>query len=1177
MTNRFEKIERKLESFIRKYYTNELLRGVILFFAFGLLYFLLTLLIEYFFWLSPAGRTVLFWAFIAVEIGLLAKFVVLPLTRLFKLAKGINFKDAAGIIGNHFPEVSDKLINTLQLKSEANGSELMLASIEQKSEDLEPIPFKLAIDFKKNVKYLKYAAIPVLVFLIANYAGKEEVFSSSYERVVNYNEAYEPPAPFTFYVINEDLEAIENKNYELLVRTVGDISPEQVSIRFNDEEYFLQQIAPGEYSYSFEQPVEDITFSLKGNKVVSQAYTLEVLKVPVLVDFEMELKYPAHTRKGQERIKNTGNAVIPEGTLVTWKLDTRQTEGVDLVLKDTVISFALSENVRPSKQFKSSKRIYNNTSYELSTSNERLKNYERLAYNLQVIKDQYPQLSLEAKRDSVSNQQTYFYGRVSDDYGLTKLQLVYYAADSDEKAYKQIAISKGNVDQFIYAFPDQLELKEGVNYEYYFEVFDNDAVHSFKSTKSTVYSFVKLTEDELKNQQLEQQQQSISNLDKSLQKMKAREKELQQIARTQKEKKQLTFNDQKKLDNFLERQLQQEELMKDFSKQLKENLDEFQKDEELTDEEKEALKERLERQEKKAKENEKLLKELQELRNKLPKEELSEKLEKLEKQNKNSKRNLEQMVELTKRYYVQKKAEQIASDIQKLAEKQEQLSKESGDKNTKEKQEEINEEFKKLEKDLKDLEKENQELKKPMDLPGDEKKQEDIKEEQQGAAEELDKQEQMEQQSGEPQDKGAAQEKQQKAAEKMKQLSQSMQSQMQMSGEESIEEDMEMLRQILDNLLVFSFEEEVVMKDFRRMDDKNPNYAAKLRRQNVLKQNFAHVDDSLYALSLRQPKLDEIINETLVDIDYNMNKALERLAENQILQGVSSQQYVVTGANELADFLSQTLNNMQSAMMSGKGSGKGQGIGKGSGEGAGEQLPDIIQSQEELNEKMKSGSKPGEGKEGDGEKGENGNGEKPGGKEGEGSSGGDTPGSEGEGGKEGADGKGGQGGGKGSSNGDKDGKGSKEGDGEGEGNDGDSDEYEQGLLYDIYKEQAKLRKQLEDAIQREGLGDDAKKLARDMEGVEQQLLDKGFNNETLQRMTQLKHELLKLKEASFQQGEEEKRESNSNSKEYSNPVNTTIDKAKKYFNTTEILSRNALPLKEEYKRKVQDYFQKNDD
>ncbi len=1156
--DRFKKIEEKLEGFIRKYYTNELLKGAILFFVFGVLYFLVTLLVEYFFWLSTAGRTVLFWLFVIVEIGLLARFIVLPLARLFKLSKGIDYKKAAQIIGDFFPEVSDKLINTLQLHSIAQDSELMLASVEQKSQQLEPVPFKLAINFKKNRKYLKYAAIPIVIFLIANYLGKDEIFASSYERVVNYNEAYEPPAPFSFYVVNENLQALENKNFKLEIRTIGDVIPEAPAIHFNNEVYFLQQVVPGEYNFTFERPISDVSFYLQANKVTSQPYTLEILKVPVLVDFEMELDYPNHTGKRTERLKNTGNAIIPEGTQVTWLMGTRQTQKVELILKDTVYAFAKSKET-PKDAYNLTQRIYKNTAYEVSTSNENLERYENLAYNIQVIKDEFPQMDLEVKADSISNQQNYFYGKVSDDYGLTKLQLVYFPAQSEEKKYKEISISKGNVDQFVYAFPDTIQLQEGVNYEYYFEVFDNDAIHRYKSTKSTVFSFVKFTESELEQQQLEQQNKAISELDRSLSKMKEREKELQEISRTQKEKKQLSFNDQKKLENFLKRQQQQEEMMKDFSKQLKENLEEFQKDEPQNDQDKEKLKERLSRQEKKAKENEKLLEELQKLREKIDKEELSEKLEKLQKQNKNNKRNLEQMLELTKRYYVQKKAEKIARDLDKLARKQEELSKKDGEENTKEEQDKLNEEFKKLEEDIKDLEKENKDLKKPMEIPADEKKQEEIKEEQEGASEELDKQEQQEKQDGKPQDKSGAQQKQKKAAQKMKQMSQSMQSSMQMSGEQGLEEDAEMLRQILDNLLVFSFEEEALMKDFRKMDDKNPNFAKKLRRQNVLKQNFTHIDDSLYALALRRPELDETINETLTDIDFNMEKALERLAENQIIQGVSSQQYVITGANELADFLSNSLDKMNNAMMSGQGQGQGKGQGQGQGQGRGQQLPDIIQSQEELNKKMQEGSKPGDGKKpGEGEQGE---GEGLGEDQGEGE---------------------GEGQGEGQGNGKEDGEGEGQGDGK-EGQDGkqggteEGDEYQQGLLYEIYKEQQQLRQQLEDEIRKSGLGDNAEQLVKEMKDVEQQLLDKGFNNETLERMTRLKHELLKLKKATFQQGEEEKRESNTNLKEYANPINSAVEKAKKYFNTTEILNRKTLPLKEEYKKKVQDYFQKNND
>ena len=109
-------IFQKLEFFIKKFYTNELIKGSIFFVGLGLLYFLFTLFIEYFLWLKPIGRTILFVFFVVVEALLLIRFVAFPIFKLFKLQKGINFEEASSIIGTHFTEVSDKLINFLHIK-----------------------------------------------------------------------------------------------------------------------------------------------------------------------------------------------------------------------------------------------------------------------------------------------------------------------------------------------------------------------------------------------------------------------------------------------------------------------------------------------------------------------------------------------------------------------------------------------------------------------------------------------------------------------------------------------------------------------------------------------------------------------------------------------------------------------------------------------------------------------------------------------------------------------------------------------------------------------------------------------------------------------------------------------------------------------------------------------------
>lgn len=84
-------------------------------------------------------------------------------------------------------------------------------------------------------------------------------------------------------------------------------------------------------------------------------------------------------------------------------------------------------------------------------------------------------------------------------------------------------------------------------------------------------------------------------------------------------------------------------------------------------------------------------------------------------------------------------------------------------------------------------------------------------------------------------------------------------------------------------------------------------------------------------------------------------------------------------------------------------------------------------------------------------------------------------------------------------------------------------------LYRIFKQQQELRNELEKQI-RNLKGDDKKNaisLAREMEFIENQLLDKGATEAILKRMERLNHQLLKLENASFEQGQDELRESRS--------------------------------------------------
>ncbi|PQJ79963.1 DUF4175 family protein [Polaribacter porphyrae] len=1120
----FKNIEQKLHQFTRKYYTNELIKGTILFFSLGFLYFFFTLFLEYFLWLKPTARTILFWLFIAVEVFLLIKFIAIPIFKLIGFRKGISLEESSKIIGNHFPEVEDKLLNVLQLKENASQSDLILASINQKSAALQPIPFVKAIDFKQNKKYLKYAIVPILIYVISLFTVSNGSLTQSLERVVNHRTAYNPPAPFAFSLENTSLQVIQGKPITITLKTVGEVIPNEAKIIFDNQQYYLQNNGNASFSYTFSDVQKPINFYVEANGVQSQDYQIDVIGTPTINNISLELKYPRYLRRKNEKIQNSGNLTVPEGTNITWNVKTTQTDTVSFINTNKRENFTNIDT----NTFEYKKRIRKALNYQISSSNENLQDYENLQFSVDVVKDEYPLISVSSNIDSISRGTAQFAGQISDDYGLRKLQLVYYDEDQPEQKQRfDIQISKQNIQTFFYQFPDGLNLKKGTNYEIYFQVFDNDGVNGNKSAKSKVFNYRQKTEDEVEEELLKEQRNTINDLENSIQKQKKQQEQLENIQQDLQNKKSINWNDKKKVESFIKRQEQYKKMMQRQTDKLQENLDEKEEKDKSLQEKKEDLKERI-KELKKLEKQQKLLDEIQKMADKLNKEDLVKKAKELAQQNKQQQRSLEKTLEMVKRFYVEQKTMQIANKIDELSKKQADLEK--SEENTLEAQKEIKKEFDDIKKELEELDKDNEQLKEPMELPDVEDEKEDIDKELNKSEESLENQNQKE-----------AKNSQQKSSKKMKEMSAKMQkSMMDMQGE-SMEENMEDLRKILENLVIFSFQQEQLMNKFSETSTTHPDFGKDLKKQNQIKTYFEHIDDSLYVLAMRVPKISSKIQDDLSTAHYNLDQSLYNFSENRFNNGISNQRYVMTATNNLADYLSNILNNMKNSMSMSMGKGK-------KGKSQGFSLPDLIKKQEGLSKKMKDGmkkgQKPGQGKEGN----------KP-----------DSQGKSGEKGEKGNSGK--------------DGKGSKSGEngknnGEGEGNSNDDLD---GELYEIFKQQSQLRQQLQNAIKesengKPGGNGNAKKALKTMEELENEILEKGFNGATFQKMQNLNYELLKLEKAALEQGKDKKRKSTSNQKEQQRNKAKAIQFKKQFYNQIEILNRQSLPLQQNYKKKVRAYF-----
>jgi len=415
----FTQIEQKLQQFSRKYYTNEFIKGSLLFITFGLLYLLFTLFIESFLWLKPTARTILFWFFIGIEIFLLIRFIGFPLFKLFGLQKGISFEDASKIIGNHFPEVKDKLLNILQLKQSENNSDLLLASIAQKADDLKLIPFTKAVNFKKNIKYLKYVTIPILIWLITLLTGTNSKLNESFQRVVNHSTAYLPPAPFTLKLTSNNLQVIQGKPLTIYVEAKGEVIPEEAKIVYENQQYFLENNGSGFFSYTFSEVTKPIDFFIEANTIRSLEHTIKIIETPTIQNVSMKLLYPNYLGKQNENIPNTGNVTIPQGTTIQWEVKTSKTDTVNFISNHKRTSFKQKEV----NNFSFSKRIIKDINYKIASSNTKLKDYEQLQYSITTIKDEHPNITIKSNIDSISRGPAYFAGQISERLWIEKITI----------------------------------------------------------------------------------------------------------------------------------------------------------------------------------------------------------------------------------------------------------------------------------------------------------------------------------------------------------------------------------------------------------------------------------------------------------------------------------------------------------------------------------------------------------------------------------------------------------------------------------------------------------------------------------------------------------------------------------------------------------------------------------
>ena len=834
---------------------------------------------------------------------------------------GIKREDAAKIIGKHFPEVADKLLNLLQLKqlSLSNESQILLASIDQRTKELYPISFHKAIDKKKTKKIGLIAVFILLLFLFVGFLFPNFLKDSTY-RYINHTQYFEKPSPFEFILQNSTLETLQQEDYLVELKVKGNMLPDMVNIKIDGQEFSMKKNNKTAFSYNISQLQKNISLSFLANGYESREYVIKVKPKPILVNIKAKVIPPAYTKLQSTVITSLNDIYVPKGSSITWEGFVRDTKEVIFLQQKNNIIISPNEKGK----FTYSHIVKNDMSFDVKTSNQFTTYSDTLSIYIKTIEDLYPQIATVEHKDTIFPNRILFRGQIKDDYGFSMLTFCINHIRGNDTIRKTSAIEvnkNDNAQDFYYNYDlTNLSISRGDKLEYYFEVKDNDAINGGKITKSKIFSLNLPTEEELEAKKEENTQNIKESTKDALAKIKDLKDQINEISKQLINKQNLTWQDKEQIKDLLKKQ---EDIKKEIE-EIKQSLEENNLlEEKLTTQEEDILRKQKELEELFDKVLNQQMKDILEEMKKLAEEQidknkLNEMLNNIKLNNEDLSKELDRNIEMYKRLEIEKLTNEITDKLDNLSQQQKKLSDNLNSKNKEEnssKQEKLNEEFKQQQEKLNKLEELSKEIEDQKPFDRDKQLELEINKNQEDALENLNDNKNKK-----------AKGKMNSASEQMQQMSNSIKQQQQENQSNQLAEDIENVRQILENLVKISKYQEDLMNKIKTTKVSDPLYQEIIKRQYYLKEKMQPAADTLFAISKRQPQIGYMINQELNKIDDYIEKSLSTLLQynqahysnyknNSVL---SWQQYAMSSMNNLALMLRESLENMKNQQQSNK-------------------------------------------------------------------------------------------------------------------------------------------------------------------------------------------------------------------------------------------------------------------
>ncbi|MBN1350969.1 hypothetical protein JXJ21_16230 [candidate division KSB1 bacterium] len=871
-----------------------------------------------------------FLSFIAV----VSFFVLRPLYGFFFQRQSPDDDTLALRVGQKFPHIKDKLINSLQVfkkhqqNPEGYSPALIDASLYEIVKDIRNVNFDEVIEYKPIKRQLRRFGLVIGMWLIIGLLFFQP-YQAAGVRLLHPFTDYQNGLSYKFTILPGNIEIIKGENINLSARIEGEEYIGEARLVYtnltsqNRIERKLTASQGGRFSYTIESVKDSLEYFFIVGDISSPKHRVSVLELPMVRNLQIKLTYPSYTQMPAQFLdENIGDFAALKGTQIQMKIRmNKPVANVNVVFDDSSqVPMKITENeALATWTLKRSGQYFFGLVDKQGNRNE-----NPIEYRMDIIEDQYPAVKITIPATDVDlgdDMQLFLVAEAQDDFGFLSARLNY-------RIYKTTLQTPGDSQSVQLTLPQNQQESITIEYQwnlsglgllpsdyasYNIEVFDNDIVSGPKSSRSLTYTVRFPSMFEMYSELNKQQQETSEDFEKMYQQSKELKEKLSNIVEEMKKDPQLNWEERKNIEEALESQKDAQEKLQDIENKLDEIVKRAEKNDLLALETLEKYKELQELfKELAPPELKKAMDELNRALENMDPNQLQQAVQKFNMSQEDFLKSIERTLTMLKRLQIEQRFDEAIKKAEELARQQNELNKQSQDASQKEAQD-LAKQQQDLQKDAETLQKDIDELKNRMaqfpDMPLDKMqstseimRQQQIAENMQFASQKL--------QQGEMKSANRAGKMAENSLMELVEALKSTKQQMDASQKQQV---MQALQRLTRDLLSLSMEQESLMGKADNLHQNSNQYNKLAEKQQNLLGGLERTAENLMSLSQKTffvtPEIGKAIGKS-----YNqMQKSLENLEERRGTNATQSQGMAMVALNEAVKQMRDSMQNLSGA------------------------------------------------------------------------------------------------------------------------------------------------------------------------------------------------------------------------------------------------------------------------